>query len=296
MLRTTKKMRKRQPSQRDPMNEPARVRWRGDFWDVEFYDVVGQYVEIEGKQCLREAVDRDLFGDDGKRLVSINYKAGEMSFPAAYWWEAMQMVAETIDARRSGDGSDWVILISGFVAKDDGAPLVDDNGQALEVVAWVRESALTPFPNEDGNVEETSFVSGHSRNVIAELKASHTRKLVGYRAFHRTDDSETFGPSRPRVEVRKESKEVHPDAHDWIAAERPQRSDEVDDLRIGDARDMDEETWRFWNEFQDRPQELSAVLEGREPEIHPTGPEPTVSREKLLRELRPNRVRSAKKG
>lgn len=253
--------------------------------------VLGPEVTIGGKQTLRQEVERDLV-IEGKVIGTATYKTGEVKFPAAYWHDACEYAGTTVDARKSGDGKEWIILLHGVRTNDEGVPVVDENGQETEIVGWVLESSLTPMETEG----MTQFIPGHSRNALAELKAQHTRKLVGFRAFHRTDDSQVFGPKRPRIEATQAPKEVDPEAHNWVAAERPAPADEIDDERVSETREMDEETYRFWNEFQDRPQELAAMLEGRDFVVEATTEElPPLSKEHLLRLLAPKRVRSRKR-
>lgn len=194
--------------------------------------VRGPSVEIGGKATLREAVERDLV-IDGKIIGTATYKTGEITFPAAYWHDARGIGGVTVDARMSGDRG-WIILLHGVRTDDEGLPVVDKNGQEIEIVEWVLESALTPMPNEDGQIETISFVPGHSRDVKAELSAAHTRKLVRFRAFHRTNDLADIGPNRPPVVVR----------------DKP----EIDDLAVVETRELDEETWRFINRYADQPQ------------------------------------------
>jgi len=274
MLITTKRTRSRQRSLRASEDLPDIVR--------------GPEITIGGKQSLRQEVERDLV-IEGKVVGTATYKIGEVKFPAAYWHDACGYAGMTVDARRSGDGKEWQILLRGVVTNDDGVPVVDENGQDIEVGGWIRESALTPMETEG----MTQFIPGHSESVSARLKAPHTRKLVEFRAFHRTEDSSTFGPSRPRIEAIRDPKAVNPEAHNWVEAERPAPVDEVDDYQISDRREMDEETWRFWNEYMDRPQELAALLEDREFTVEAVGHAPPAAK-LTYRSLQPKRVRVKK--
>ena len=263
-------------------------------------DIVhGPEVTIGGKQCLRQEVERDLV-IEGKIVGTATYKVGEVKFPAVYWHDACEYAGNTVDARRSGDGKEWLILLHGVVTNKDGVPVVDKNGQDIEVGGWIRESALTPMDETEGM---TQFIPGHSESVSARLMAPHTRKLVGFRAFHRTEDSSTFGPRRARIESIRAPKVVNPEAHNWVEAERPAPVDEVDDCLLSERREADEdstpetreEDWRFMNEYIDRPQELDALLEGRDFVVEGVGPEsPYRSPERVLRSMQPKRVRVKK--
>lgn len=236
MLKTKRKTRARQRNTRSRENDPPKVRWRGGdkgFWDVDSWALdPGPFVEIDGKMVVRQDVefDDDEKDEDGK-LNKGKYKAGETFFPALYFNEALGFVGETIDARRSGDGNEWHILLFGVYRDEMGEPVLvdpetgelDPEGEEIPCGLWMRESALEPFPNEDNEIEEISFIPGHTRNVNIEWVSAHTEKLVGFRAFH------SIGG---RLVVEK--------------------------------RDMTEEDWRWWSEHQDQPAKRDALLEGRE--------------------------------
>jgi len=181
-------------------------------------------IPCEGAPYIREDRTVDLVDhDSGTVLGEVRFKAGQRSFPALYGHK-LGFIGETVDAKRSGDGSTWIILLR---VLDENGEYVTIDDQRLEY--WFSESRLIKL---DG-VGVVSITPGCSANTNELLRAAHTRKLVEFRRFHRVRRKDEirrgqFGPERPDAE--KDDDALH-------------------EMR----RDVPEPVWRIVNQYAELP-------------------------------------------
>ncbi len=199
----TKRTRSRRP------NTDFRVPLSGNFES-------GAVIECEGVPYIRNDRHVDIVEDDTV-IGAVQFKVGQRVFPALYGHK-LGFIGETIDARLSGDGSTWVILLR--VLDQDGDPVTIDE---CRVEMWFRESDLVKLDD----VGVVSITPGHSINTNEVLCAVHTRKLVEFRAYHRVRDCDLEGPKRP--------------------------DPEDDEALNSERRDVPEDLWRVVNTYADRP-------------------------------------------
>lgn len=176
-------------------------------------------IKCGGVPYVRENRQVDIIAD-GTVLGAVHFKARQRSFPALYGHKIGEhrFIGETVDAKMSGDGSTWTILLR--VLDECGDPaIIDDH----KVEIWFRESDLTKLDI----IDVVSFIPGHSINVNDTLRASHTRRLVDFRRYHRLRDIDLEGPQRPDIED--------------------------DELLIAQRRDVSESAWRVVNEYSELP-------------------------------------------
>lgn len=178
-------------------------------------------IECDGAPYIREDRQIDLI-ESGTVLGAVQFKAGQRSFPAMYGHK-LGFIGETVDAKRSGDGSAWVILLR----------VLDENGEYVtiddqRVEFWFLEPNLVKL---DG-VGVVSITPGQSINANDVLRADHTRKLVGFRQLHRI---------RRKDEIRQ-------------GQHGPERPDENDDeVLCEQRRDVPEQVWRIVNQYAEMP-------------------------------------------
>ncbi len=115
-------------------------------------------VEYQGAPYVRHDRQVDVVVG-GEVQGQARFKTGQRIFPAMYG-HSLGFIGKTIDVKRSGDGSIWLVYLR----------VVYGEGQN----GWYRQPDLTEL---DG-VGIVSFKPGHSQKTNAMLTESHTQKLV----------------------------------------------------------------------------------------------------------------------
>ena len=181
----------------------------------------GAVIESEGVPYIRESRQVDIVADETV-IGAVQFKVGQRVFPALYGHRigGHSFIGETVDAKQSGDGSTWIILLRVLDGNGDPATIDDER-----VEIWFREPDLTKL---DASVGVVSITPGQSINSNEVLRAAHTQKLVGFRTLHRVRDCNVYGPKRP--DVKEDDEHVN--------AER---------------RNVSEQAWRVVSIYQDQP-------------------------------------------
>ncbi len=106
------------------------------------------------------------------KVGDAHFRVGQRTFPA-YYGHRLGFIGETIDAKRSGDGESWLILLTGVFRGSNGEPVLDGDRE-ISIDGWYRESDLFRLDGVDSKL----IFPGHSKRPSEILNASHTQKLT----------------------------------------------------------------------------------------------------------------------
>lgn len=107
----------------------------------------------------------------GQKIGDAQFKAGQRTFPA-YYGHKRGFIGETVDAKMSGDGSTWLIFLTGVLRDKNGEPILLEDGP-VKIDGWYRESDLVTLDGVGSKV----ISPGHSEQATQWGK-THTRQLA----------------------------------------------------------------------------------------------------------------------
>jgi len=127
-------------------------------------------IDLNGTAYVMRDRKLDLCVDNTK-VGEAQFKVGQRTFPA-YYGHKRGFIGETMDAKRSGDGSQWLVFLTGVLRDKNGEPILSD-GEPVQIDGWYRECDLVTL----GGVGSKVITPGHSEQAT-QWGTSHTRQLA----------------------------------------------------------------------------------------------------------------------
>lgn len=127
-------------------------------------------IELNGTSYIMRNRHVDLCVD-GTKVADAQFKVGQRTFPA-YYGHRRGFIGETVDAKRSGDGEQWLVFLTGVLRDKNGEPILSD-GNPVQIDGWYRECDLVTLDGVGSKV----IKPGHSEQAT-QWSLSHTKQLA----------------------------------------------------------------------------------------------------------------------